>query len=401
MPVDDLWFLKERGPDGKRLPSKRYGRGKRWRVRYTDPETGKPRESLWEKKSDAEKEDANQRADISRGKWIDPRAGDVKIREYAETWREQQLHRDTTADLVERAFRLHINPVIGDVTIGQARPSHMRRWVKDRVENSDLAASTVHLIYGYLGAMFATAVHDRLIGESPCRDVQLPEIPDSDRFIPTAEQVHAVAAALPVRYRAVPYLAAGCGLRGGEIMGLELEHAEFLRREVRVSQQLKYQSGRGRYIGPPKTKTSRRAVELPEITSNALARHLEQFTPLEMVLEDESGRDKVERPVRLLFSTSAGQPVVRSSWSGVWQVAVRKAGLPEGFGLHGLRHYYATLLIHNGASVKTVQTALGHSSPAITLSTYLHEWPDAIDRTRTLVNTALGTEIPEMLAQAQ
>lgn len=402
MAVDDLWYLKKRDPEtGKAVPSKRHGRGKRWRVRYTDPETGRKVEELFEKKSDAEREDANQRADISRGRWIDPRAGQVKIREYAEAWRAQQLHRDSTADKVEIAFRIHVNPIIGDVPIGAARSSHMRNWVKDRVANGGLAASTIHLIFGYVAQMFATAVHDRLIGESPCPGVQLPEIDHGDRFIPTPEQVHAVALALPDRYRAVPYLAAGCGLRGGEIMGLELPHVEFLRREVRVAQQLGYKTGRGRYIGPVKTKTSKRTVELPDVVSTALARHLEQFPPLAMVLEDESGRSTVERRTQLLFSTSAGQPVLRSSWSGVWQVAVRKAGLPEGFGLHGLRHYFATLLIHSGASVKTVQLALGHSTPAITLSTYIHEWPDSIDRTRTLINDALGTELPAQLEQAQ
>ncbi len=51
----------------------------------------------------------------------------------------------------------------------------------------------------------------------------------------------------------------------------------------------------------------------------------------------------------------------------------------------------ATLLIHNGAAVKTVQLALGHSTPMIILNTYAHEWPDALDRTRTLVDAALGS----------
>jgi hypothetical protein len=96
------------------------------------------------------------------------------------------------------------------------------------------------------------------------------------------------------------------------------------------------------------------------------------------------------RPARLLFTTANGLPLYRSNWSAVWRVAVRRAGLPAGFGLHGLRHYFATLLIHNGASVKTVQLALGHSTPMITLNTYAHEWPDALDRTRTLVDAALG-----------
>ena len=58
---------------------------------------------------------------------------------------------------------------------------------------------------------------------------------------------------------------------------------------------------------------------------------------------------------------------------------------------YGLRHYYATLLIHAGASVKTVQLALGHSTPTITLNEYVHEWPHVLDRTRSLVDGALRT----------
>jgi hypothetical protein len=42
-------------------------------------------------------------------------------------------------------------------------------------------------------------------------------------------------------------------------------------------------------------------------------------------------------------------------------------------------------------SVKTVQLALGHSTPTITLNEYVHEWPDVLDRTRALVDGALGT----------
>jgi hypothetical protein len=99
--------------------------------------------------------------------------------------------------------------------------------------------------------------------------------------------------------------------------------------------------------------------------------------------------------------------IVRSSdrlrWSSVapmaarsWRRRSRKPGcryarrLPQRWGLHGLRHYYATLLIHAGASVKTVQLALGRSTPTITLNEYVHEWPDVLDRTRSLVDGALG-----------
>ena len=40
--------------------------------------------------------------------------------------------------------------------------------------------------------------------------------------------------------------------------------------------------------------------------------------------------------------------------------------------------------------MKSVQLAMGHTTPTITLNTYVGYWPDAIDQTRTLVDSALG-----------
>ena len=71
--------------------------------------------------------------------------------------------------------------------------------------------------------------------------------------------------------------------------------------------------------------------------------------------------------------------------------------LPSGYGLSDLRHYFATVLIYGGANVKSVQLAMGHTTPTITLNTYVGYWPDAIDQTRTLVDSALGRtgSVPE------
>ena len=70
--------------------------------------------------------------------------------------------------------------------------------------------------------------------------------------------------------------------------------------------------------------------------------------------------------------------------------AAKAAGLPLGFGLRDLRHYCATVLIYGGANVKSVQLAMGHTTPTTTLNTYVGYWPDAVDQTRTLVDSALG-----------
>jgi len=91
-----------------------------------------------------------------------------------------------------------------------------------------------------------------------------------------------------------------------------------------------------------------------------------------------------------VFTTASGRPVRRSNWGDVWRPAVASAGLP-GFVFHGLRHYYASLLIRHGESVKSVQDRLGHKSAVETLDTYSHLWPDSDDRTREAVDVVLGT----------
>jgi integrase len=63
---------------------------------------------------------------------------------------------------------------------------------------------------------------------------------------------------------------------------------------------------------------------------------------------------------------------------------------PPGTGFHSLRHYFASLLIRHGESVKTVQARLGHASAVETLDTYSHLWPDSDDRTREAIDSVLG-----------
>ena len=394
MPVDDLWYSSKRdkGPDGKLLPPKktqRHGRGKRWRVRYTDPD-GQAKQRLFERKPDAERFDANVRADVSRGQYVDPAGGRTTVAQYAEIWRAQQLHRDSTSERTERVLRLHVLPMLGRLQLTQVRASHLKSWVLDRA--AVLAPSTLSVVYnGTVVPLFSAAVADRLIGLSPCVGVRLPEVEDSAYHIATAEQVHALADALPERYRAIPYVSAGLGWRAGEVFGVELDAVDFLRREAHVRQQLKVLARRRPFLALPKTKTSKRTNELPESVSLPLARHLEQFKPVEVEVDDETDpRRPRRRKAKLLFTNEAREPIHAASWSHTWSAAVRKVGLPAGFGLRDLRHYFATVLIFGGSNVKTVQLAMGHTTPTITLNTYVGYWPDALDRTRNLVDSALA-----------
>jgi integrase len=65
-----------------------------------------------------------------------------------------------------------------------------------------------------------------------------------------------------------------------------------------------------------------------------------------------------------------------------WRKAKKAAGITRALRLHDLRHFYASGLIAAGCDVVTVQKALGHSKPTITLDTYGHMWPNSSDRIR-------------------
>jgi integrase len=172
-------------------------------------------------------------------------------------------------------------------------------------------------------------------------------------------------------------LSAGSGMRQGECFGLTVDRIDFLRRTVLVDRQLVTISGRAPFLAPPKTAASVRSIPLPTVVVDALAAHLAEFPPL------EDG---------FVFVTDAGRPIRRTAFGDVWRAAVKAAGAPYGTGFHELRHYYASLLIRHGESVKVVQARLGHASASETLDTYSHLWPDSDDRTRTAVDSVLSAD---------
>lgn len=189
----------------------------------------------------------------------------------------------------------------------------------------------------------------------------------------TTEQVSAVRDALPAELRALVTLAAGTGMRQGECFGLTVDRVRFLERTLTVDRQLVTMAKKPPQFGPPKTNASHRTIPLPQIVVDALAAHLAAF-PAE--------------PDGLVF-TLAGKPITRQTFGHKWRPAVKTAGLPTGTGFHALRHYYASLLIRHGESVKTVQARLGHASAVETLDTYSHLWPDSEDRTRDAIDSVL------------
>ncbi len=83
----------------------------------------------------------------------------------------------------------------------------------------------------------------------------------------------------------------------------------------------------------------------------------------------------------LVFTSLRGTPLRNSHWHDrFWEPALRAAKLPLNLRIHDLRHTCASLLISEGVHVKAVQRHFGHSSPTVTLNTYMHLFPEDMER---------------------
>jgi site-specific recombinase XerD len=68
-----------------------------------------------------------------------------------------------------------------------------------------------------------------------------------------------------------------------------------------------------------------------------------------------------------LFVNEIGEPLIYRRWRTIWEAAAHQVGVD--FTSRGLRHLFASALISGGASVKQVQTVLGHPSAMVTPKT--------------------------------
>ncbi len=363
--VKDLWWTttKPRRKTARHPDCGGNKDAKRWLAIWQAPD-GQEKTRAFATKTAAQHHGARMEADAERGLYVDPKAARTLVRTYAEQWEANQIGSAATVRIVDNALRLHILPPLGGRQIATVRRSDVQALVKSMT--GDYAPGTVRNVYEVAARMFAAAADDKLIADTPCRKITLPAMP-ADEVVPlTVEQVGALADAVPARYRALVVFLAGSGLRIGEALGLRVADVDFLRRTVRVERQ-RYQNGS---VGPTKGRRSR-TVPLGQVAVDELAAHLAAYPSGEW-----------------LFTTERGDPLLYRAWKAVWQAARTAAKVDAN--THGLRHFFASMLIGGGASVKQVQRVLGHSSPVITLRTYAHLWPDEEDRTRSVADAALA-----------
>lgn len=329
----------------------------RWQVRYRGPD-GLLRSAphTFARKADASKWLALTQAELLSGGWIDPEAGRVPFPAFAAAWIDERPGlRPKTIQLYRYLLRAHLQEAFGSATVAGITEADVRRW-RANMLSAGVTPVTAAKAYRLLKSIMTTAVDDGLIRRNPCRIKGASVEKSPERPILTISQVYALADAIGPRYRALILLACFCGLRWGELAGLQRADIDCDRRTVRIARQLCEVAGRQPFLAPPKSDAGKRTVSIPSLIAADISSHLDAFT--------QPGADA------LVFTSPHGMPLRHANFRRRdWRRALTATGLS--IHLHDLRHTGNQLVAEAGANPRELMERMGHSTSRAALI-YLH-----------------------------
>lgn len=278
---------------------------------------------------------------------------------------------------------------------------HLRAWERkigskplDRITSSEIKntlaewfaegrdATTVDKRITCLNEVFKAGIDDGLCSMNPFDSIKRPKkgwkelngVNDKAVLLEVSEGIRR----LPLEWPRIAFsVALLTGMRRGEICAIRWRDVDLDKKSLWVRHAISADD-LGRYEKLPKSDKPR-DIALPD----ELAELLDTWR-LECMYSHGS---------EFVISEKDGSPVNPDNMTHSFTALSRFNGWKGAAGrrltLHDLRHTTATVLISNGADVKTVQSVLGHSSAAITLDMYASADSGAKKKAAALLGDAL------------
>ncbi len=290
--------------------------------------------------------------------------------------------RASTYEAYEWRVRVHLIPSLGRIPLQQLTPQHVQSFINHKLE-SGLSPHTVSDIHGVLRHALNQAVKWNLAARNVAALVDKPRFVQPQMRYLTPEQAKALLSAVKGdRLEAFYSVAVPLGLRRGEALGLRWEDVDFDKGLLHVRQALQRVGGKLQFT-EPKTRTSRRSINLPQICVAALRAHrIRQLE--ERLLAGDRWQEH-----GLVFPTGIGTPYEPDNLQRHLHRMLERAGLPH-VRIHDLRHTAASLMLAQGIQPKVISEILGHSRIGVTLDIYGHLYEPARQEAADKMDQLLG-----------
>ena len=263
-------------------------------------------------------------------------------------------------------------PQLGDKRLRDITAIDIMRYLqylRDEYHAPDgrtLSEKSIKHHYDILRIIFNYAEKQEFIEKNPIKKVDAPRTVKRPVDALTQDQARIFFSAIrecKPEYRCMMLLMATTGIRRGECLGLQWQDFNFDENTLHISRNVTYTKQSGILVAEPKTPCSIRTIPIMEgvkhelllLRRSAIQRHPNQIIKNMYLFEG------LESPYQPRDPNTATRKITHF---------MRRIGL-QGISPHDLRHTCATLLLENGADIKSVQEILGHADASTTLNFYV------------------------------
>ena len=264
----------------------------------------------------------------------------------------------------QNAYAKYIIPEFGVMNIKDIKPIHIQKFANKI--SKELKPRTVKLVLACLRRTLSLAEKWEMIELNPYRGIQVDsDIENTNKELLSLDEIKILVNYYETEEKSLMhklafYIAIGCGLRNSEIRALTIDDFDFENNTIDINKQLASIRDTDGNIyednAPTKSASSTRKIYASQFVMKCAKEYIKSLEVCPISKQ-------------LFFNHTTQKPILDRCLSAHFREVVDKLGLPP-LRFHDLRHLQATLLINNGANVKSVSKRLGHSKTDITLNTY-------------------------------
>ena len=287
-----------------------------------------------------------------------------------ESYAKGLIVKDRTAQDYEINLNKHLLPKFGKYPLSKITPEELDVWRTElmamtKEDGTKYSYRTLEKIENQLATILKKAVRNDYLLKNPFDKM------DRSRFkkkivkhkvkVLEYDQILEIAKRFPKHLEALVWLGYYTGMRPSELLGLTWDRIDFKNHTITIDRQIHHFSSEV-FDYDLKSQAAYREIVLHELLELKLLEHRKEFGL---------------GPNQLLFKNRDGNVLRYKAALHAFITAARPIGIPEGKGLHILRHSCVSAMIAAGVKEKDIQVWVGHASFQETMDTYGHLFADS------------------------